>query len=103
MLNFPKKSNATLLRELVCYLAKSVQADLEVNVTNIEIERFNARKQGFNWTAFNEKIIEIYRYIDTTVYQEYQRSDSKRMEKLKRDFETSWTTNVTVKDAWEIR
>lgn len=101
LLNFPKESNATLLRELVCYLSKSVQAGLEVNVTGIEEQA--PRKREFNWTAFNEKTIEIYQYIDTMVYQEDQRDDLKRIEELKRDFETSWTTDVTVKDAWEIR
>ncbi|XP_032690190.1 uncharacterized protein LOC116853290 isoform X2 [Odontomachus brunneus] len=103
LLNFPKESNAKLLRELVCYLSKSVQAGLEVNVTSIDIEEATAhRKREFNWTAFNEKTIEIYQYIDTMVHQEVQPDDLKRIQELKRDFETSWTTNVTAKDTWEI-
>ncbi|XP_019697173.1 ATP-binding cassette sub-family A member 13 isoform X1 [Harpegnathos saltator] len=108
LLNFPKESNATLLRGLVCSLSKLVQAGLEVNVTDIAIEEGIARWKGdekgggFNWTAFNEKIIEIYQYIDVMVRREDQRYDSKRMEKLKRDFELAWTRDVTVKDAWEI-
>ncbi|XP_014474957.1 PREDICTED: ATP-binding cassette sub-family A member 13 isoform X2 [Dinoponera quadriceps] len=103
LLNFPRESNATLLKKLVCYLSKSVQDSLEVNVTNVDIKMVAAhREREFNWTAFNEKIIEIYQYIDTAVNQEDQRYNSKRMEKLKRDFENSWTTDVTVRDAWEI-
>lgn len=104
LLNFPEKSNPKLLRELVCYLSKLVQEGLEVNVTKIDIEAIaTPRQRGFNWTVFNEKIIEIYQYIDAMVHQEDERTDWKRMEKLKRNFETSWTKDVTVKDAWEIR
>lgn len=102
-MNFPKESNGTALKELVCYLSKSVQTDLELNVTNIEIEEAAYRKREFNWTAFNEKTIEIYRYVDTLVHQEDQRYDFKMLEKLKRSFKTSWTMNLTAKDAWEIR
>ncbi|XP_072756384.1 uncharacterized protein Ldd isoform X2 [Anoplolepis gracilipes] len=104
LLNFPKGSNSTILKELVCYLSKSVQTDLELNVTNIEIEEATYKKKEFNWTAFNEKTIEIYQYIDTLVQQdqESQRYDSKKLEKLKQNFKTSWTTDLTAKDAWEI-
>lgn len=87
----------------MCYLAKSVQTDLELNVTNIEIEEATYKRKEFNWTAFNEKTIEIYQYIDTLVQQKGQRYDLKKLEKLKQDFKTSWTTEITVKNAWEIR
>lgn len=103
LLNFPKKSNGTVLKELVCSLSKSVQTDLELNVTNIEIEEAAYRKRQFNWTAFNEKAIEIYRYVDSLVHQKDQEYNFKRLENLKRNFKNSWTTDITAKDAWEIR
>ncbi|XP_018348552.1 PREDICTED: uncharacterized protein LOC108752306 [Trachymyrmex septentrionalis] len=102
LLNFPKESNSTILKELTCYLSKIVQRNLELNVTNIENEEATYRRKEFNWTAFNEKIIEIYQYIDTLVHQEDQHYNLKKLDKLKQDFKTSWTTNITAKDAWEI-
>ncbi|KAL6258986.1 hypothetical protein P5V15_008908 [Pogonomyrmex californicus] len=102
LLNFPKESNSTVLKELVCYLSKSVQRNLELNVTNIEIEEATYRRREFNWTAFNEKTIEIYQYVDTLVHQEDQNYDSKKLEKLKQNFQISWTTEGTAKDTWEI-
>jgi hypothetical protein len=103
LLNFPAESNSTALKELVCYLSKSVQTDLELNVTNIEIEETTYRQREFNWTAFNEKTIEIYQYIDSLVNQKDQHYDFAKLQKLRRDFKISWTTNITVKHMWEIR
>ncbi|XP_024889665.1 ATP-binding cassette sub-family A member 13 isoform X1 [Temnothorax curvispinosus] len=102
LLNFPKESNSTILKELTCYLSKIVQRNLELNVTNIEIEEATYRLREFNWTAFNEKTIEIYQYVDTLVQQEDQHYDLKKLEELRENFKISWTTNVTTKDAWEI-
>lgn len=101
LLNFPKESNSTALKELVCYLSKTVQRNLEVNMTKMDETTYKER--NFNWTAFNEKTIEIYQYIDTLVHQETQYYDSKKLEKLNENFKTSWTTNITMKAAWEIR
>lgn len=103
LLNFPKESNSTILRELVCDLSKLVQMNLELNVTNVEYEETTYRQKEFNWTGFNEKTIEIYQYIDTLIQQEAQHYDLKKLEKLKQNFITSWMTDITVKDAWEIR
>lgn len=103
LLNFPKESNSTILKELTCYLSKTVQRNLELNVTNIEIEEATYRRREFNWTAFNEKTIEIYQYVDTLVHQEDQHYDLKKLEKLRENFRISWTTNVTTKNTWEIR
>lgn len=103
LLNFPKESNGTALKELVCYLSKSVQADLELNVTNIENEETAYSQREFNWTAFNEKTIEIYQYIDSLVSQDDQDYDLAKLQNLRRDFKTSWTTNITAKAVWEIR
>lgn len=72
-------------------------------MTNIENEEATYRRKEFNWTAFNEKIIEIYQYIDTLVHQEDQHYNLKKLDKLKQDFKTSWTTDIMTKDAWEIR
>ncbi|XP_020291877.1 uncharacterized protein LOC109858741 isoform X2 [Pseudomyrmex gracilis] len=102
LLNFPKESNGTVLKELVCYLAKSVQTNLELNVTNIEIEEAIYRQRRFNWTSFNEKTIEIYEYIDSLVHQKDQQYDLKKLEKLKQNFKISWTIDLTIKDIWEI-
>ncbi|KAL0111880.1 hypothetical protein PUN28_013230 [Cardiocondyla obscurior] len=102
LLNFPKESNSTILKELTCYLSKTVQRNLELNVTNIEIEEATYRQRVFNWTAFNEKTIEIYRYVDTLVHGEDQQIDLKKLQKLKENFKISWTTNIAAKDAWEI-
>ncbi|XP_011868082.1 PREDICTED: uncharacterized protein LOC105562133 isoform X2 [Vollenhovia emeryi] len=102
LLNFPKESNGTILKELTCYLSKTVQRNLELNVTNIEIEEATYRRKDFNWTAFNERTIEIYQYVDTLVHQEDQHYDLKKLEKLKENFKVSWTTNITAKDTWEI-
>lgn len=103
LLNFPKESNSTVLKDLTCYLSKIVQRNLELNVTNIETEEVAYRQREFNWTDFNEKVIEIYEYIDTLVHQEDQHYDLKKLEKLRQKFKTSWTTDITARDAWEIR
>ncbi|XP_011684588.1 PREDICTED: uncharacterized protein LOC105447955 isoform X2 [Wasmannia auropunctata] len=102
LLNFPKESNSTILKEATCYLSKIVQRNLEINVTSIEIEEAIYRRKEFNWTSFNEKVIEIYQYVDTLVHQEDLHYDLKKIEKLKQNFKFSWMTNVTAKDTWEI-
>ncbi|XP_067204074.1 uncharacterized protein ldd isoform X2 [Linepithema humile] len=103
LLNFPKESNSTILKELMCYLSKSMQTNLELNITSIKIEEdFDASRREFNWTAFNKKTIEIYRYVDTLVHQEDQYFDLKKLEILKQKFKTSWTKDIQIKDTWEI-
>lgn len=72
-------------------------------MTNIEMEETVYKKREFNWTNFNERIIGIYHYIDTLIHQNDQYYDLKRLEKLKENFKISWTTNLTSKEAWEIR
>lgn len=104
LLNFPKDSNRTVLKALVCRISESVQADLELNMTKIKSrEEIHYRnRDSFNWTDFNAKIIEIYRYIDTLVHQEDAGYDLARLEKLKEDFQTSWTIDIGVKDVFEM-
>lgn len=105
LLNFPKDSNRTVLKALVCRISESVQTDLELNMTKIKNrEEIHYRnRDSFNWTDFNVKIIEIYRYIDTLVHQEDTGYDLARLEKLKEDFQTSWTIDIGVKDVFEMR
>lgn len=105
LLNFPKDSNRTVLKALVCRISESVQTDLELNMTKIKSrEEIRYRnRDSFNWTDFNVKIIEIYRYIDTLVHQEDAGYDLARLEKLKEDFQTSWTIDIGVKDVFEMR
>jgi hypothetical protein len=102
-LNYPKESNSTILKELVCYLSKSIQTNLELNIISIENEEDAYQRKEFNWTAFNEKTIEIYRYVDTLVHQEDQYFDLKKLEILKQNFKTSWMIDMEMKDVWEIR
>lgn len=105
LLNFPKDSNRTVLKGLVCRISESVQTDLELNVTKIKSrEEIRYRdRESFNWTDFNARIVEIYRYIDTLVHQEDADYDLARLEKLKEDFQTSWTIDIGVKDVFEMR
>nr|XP_012136751.1 PREDICTED: uncharacterized protein LOC100878441 isoform X3 [Megachile rotundata] len=104
LLNFPKGSNETVLKSLVCRLSKSVQTDLELNITEIEL-REDARywkKGSFNFTDFNAKTIEIYRYIDTLIHQKDTDYDFTNLEKLKEDFRTSWSIDLSIKDVFEL-
>ncbi|CAK9819447.1 ATP-binding cassette sub-family A member 13 [Anthophora plagiata] len=103
-LNFPKGSNETALKGLVCHLSKFVQKDLELNMTEIKLkEDARYRNSGsFNWTGFNAKVIDIYQYIDTLVYQEDTDYDFAEYEKLKDTFRTSWTTDISAKDVFEM-
>ncbi|XP_066598930.1 uncharacterized protein ldd isoform X2 [Prorops nasuta] len=105
LLNFPKGSNEQLLKNLTCRIARSVQAALELNVTDIEFEESTyRRKKSFNWTDFNEKIMQIYYYIDSIVHSEKPNGgyDMARLEVLRKDFAKSWTKDLNMKDAWEI-
>ncbi|KAG7198455.1 hypothetical protein KM043_005838 [Ampulex compressa] len=103
LLNFPKGSNETLLKELVCRLSKSVQGNLELNVTSLEQEEAMYRtKRSFNWTAFNEKTIAIYEYVDTLVHQEDRSYSSEKLARLKEDFKAAWFDNITAEDSWSI-
>ncbi|XP_076548743.1 lipid droplet defective isoform X1 [Osmia lignaria lignaria] len=104
LLNFPKGSNETVLKSLVCRLSKSVQTDLELNMTEIDL-REDARywkKGSFNFTDFNAKTIEIYRYIDTLIHQKDSDYDKANLEKLKEDFRRSWSVDLSVKDVFEL-
>lgn len=101
LLNFPKGSNETELKLLVCRLAKSLQTDLEFNVHAPDVQkRLIART--FNWTDFSTKTIEIYRYIDAVIHEKDPDYVLDNLEKLKRDFRISWSSDLSVKDAFEI-
>ncbi|XP_033187616.2 lipid droplet defective isoform X1 [Bombus vancouverensis nearcticus] len=111
LLNFPKDSNETVLKALICHISKSVQMDLEIDMSNIEqmdevrygnTIHFNSMKEPFNWTDFNTQTIEIYRYIDTLVHQEDPDYDMTRLEKARKAFETSWSIDIGAKDVFEM-
>ncbi|XP_043289977.1 uncharacterized protein ldd isoform X2 [Venturia canescens] len=109
LLNFPERSNATLLKDLICRLAKSVQTDLQFNVTEFEANETGAgihhamRDRGaFNWTSFNKKTLEIYEYIETLLPQIDEHYDEERLVELKKKFVRSWTKDLSIRDAWEI-
>ncbi|XP_053973403.1 uncharacterized protein LOC128873691 isoform X1 [Hylaeus volcanicus] len=97
---FPNGSNVTALKELICRLSWSVQTKLELNMTTIK----DRIKEDFNWTDFNGKTIEIYRYIDLLIHRNGSDSNGHltNLYKLKRDFTRSWTNHLTAKDAFEI-
>lgn len=105
LINFPKGSNETVLKALVCRISKFVQTDLEMNISDIEqTEEIRYRNRApFNWTGFNAKTIEIYRYVDTLVHQENPDYDASRLERLKEEFQTSWSLDVGAKDVFEMR
>ncbi|XP_017788277.1 PREDICTED: uncharacterized protein LOC108570860 [Habropoda laboriosa] len=104
LLNFPKGSNKTVLKALVCRLSRFVQTELELNMTEIGLrEEAHYRNRGsFNWTGFNVKTIEIYRYIDTLVYQKDSDYDLAEFERLKDAFRQSWSTDLGAKDVFEM-
>lgn len=77
---------------------------INITVVDFNDERFPKGKMNtFNWTIFNENIIQIYGYIDDILFQEDDQYDLLRLEYLKSNFKTAWTTNLTSRDAWEIR
>ena len=101
LLNFPKGSNETALKALVCRLSTSVQGELELNMKTVMVRQL-LRARSFNWTDLNDRMIEIYRYIDTLVHQEVPDHDLVNLEKLKMQFKVSWTSEISAKDAFEI-
>ncbi|OAD61200.1 ATP-binding cassette sub-family A member 13 [Eufriesea mexicana] len=95
LINFPKGSNETLLKSLVCHVITIMDSEIRTEISRNE-------STDFNWTEFNVKVIEIYRYIDSLIYQEDSNYDFARLEKLKEDFRTSWSIDVSVKDVLEL-
>ncbi|XP_053595540.1 uncharacterized protein LOC103571174 isoform X2 [Microplitis demolitor] len=103
LLNYPPGSNVTLLKGLVCRLARAVQTELEINLTSSELQEMTFKdRNSFNWTAFNEKLVEIYAYVDTLVQFDGDSYLLKRFDELKRNFESTWTKDLTAENAWEI-
>lgn len=101
LINFPPGSNVTFLTNLICRPIKTVESTLGVNLSNIEgRETMNS---DFNWTGFNEKVIEIYHYVDSIVHQEDPDNNVGNLNKLLEKFIQSWTKDITVTDAWEVR
>ncbi|KZC04437.1 ATP-binding cassette sub-family A member 13 [Dufourea novaeangliae] len=101
LLSFPKGSNETALKALVCRLSSAVQTDLELNMEAIK-DRLPPSEADFNWTDFNARTIEIYRYIDTLIHQKDPDDHLAKLDKLKRDFVVSWTADLSVRDGFEI-
>ena len=102
LINFPAGSNATLLKNLICRQMKIVESTLSLNLSNIEGDKtMNIKRNDFNWTGFNDKVMEIYHYVDSLVHQEDP--DNNHLNKLMEKFTQSWTEDITVTDAWEVR
>ncbi|KAF7403454.1 hypothetical protein HZH68_006248 [Vespula germanica] len=105
LIAFPKGSDEKLLKELICRVSRSVENGLMVNITSVDFNDEDLPKgkyNSFNWTMFNEKIIQIYGYIDDLLFQKNEQYDVLKLEYLKSNFKTAWTTNLTSRDAWEI-
>ncbi|KAK0086066.1 hypothetical protein PV325_003922 [Microctonus aethiopoides] len=103
LINYPTRSNKTLLKGLVCRLARSVQTELEINLTSSEFQEmiFKDRK-SFNWTAFNGKLLKIYAYIDTLIQFEHDNYYLIRLNELKMKFTRAWSTDLSTNHAWEM-
>lgn len=103
-MNYPAGSNATLLKDLVCRLARSVQVNLDFNRTEFEAQELMVTtRKPFNWTAFNAKTLEIYEYIETLLPQVDENYNAERLKALSEKFVRSWTKDLSIRDAWEIR
>lgn len=81
----------------------SVQAHLQLNVTDLLENDVDYVNQRFNWTSFNVKIVDIYGYIDSLVRAEDQRINPNTLAKLQEDFVQSWTEDLNAREALEIR
>ena len=104
LINFPQHSNATLLKILICRQMTIVESSLNFNLSSAEsggIMLF--QKSNFNWTAFNEKLVKIYYFVDSLVHQEDPQYILFDLDKMMLKFKQSWTEDLTIKDAWEVR
>ncbi|XP_063992095.1 ATP-binding cassette sub-family A member 13-like isoform X2 [Diachasmimorpha longicaudata] len=104
LINYPVRGNASLLKGLVCRLARAAEKELEINITAVELRQMTFRdRKSFNWTLFNGKIVEIYGYVDSLV-QFDDESDYyfRNLDKLKRNFVDAWTTDLTPEHGVEI-
>ncbi|XP_076284763.1 lipid droplet defective isoform X2 [Lasioglossum baleicum] len=99
LITFPRDTNSTLLKTLICRLASIVQNDLD---SDIEMIRVSTAGTRFNWTAFNEITIGIYRYIDVFIHEKTPSHQLMNLEKLKKHFRASWSTDLSVRDGFEI-
>ncbi|KAI4485555.1 hypothetical protein M0802_012731 [Mischocyttarus mexicanus] len=100
---FPTGSDKKLLKELICRVTRSVENALMINITNVELNNDqNGEKSKFSWTSFNDKVIKIYKYIDDILFQEDKNYNLLKLRYVKSNFKTSWTTNLSSKEAWEI-
>ncbi|XP_023289550.1 uncharacterized protein LOC105698871 [Orussus abietinus] len=103
LLNFPEGSDSRLLKRLVCRSANLALRKLELNTTQVKLEEEELKgAKDFNWTAFNEKIVVIYGYIDSLVQWKDPKFNSTALKMLKSDFVESWTQNVTLSESVEI-
>ncbi|XP_043481651.1 ATP-binding cassette sub-family A member 13 isoform X2 [Leptopilina heterotoma] len=100
-LNFPSGTNGTFLMNIICRPIRTVESALSLNLTDVESDAIlSFQNQNFNWTLFNEKIVEIYHYIDSLVHQEDQ-GNIKVLNDAAEKFKEAWTDRVTARDAWE--
>ncbi|XP_028982053.1 uncharacterized protein LOC107039836 isoform X2 [Diachasma alloeum] len=104
LINYPERGNASLLKGLVCRLARAVQKELEINITAVELRQMTFRdRKPFNWTLFNGKIVEIYGYVDSLVqFDDENDYYFRNLDKLKRDFTEAWTTRLTPEHGAEV-
>ncbi|XP_011308769.1 uncharacterized protein ldd isoform X2 [Fopius arisanus] len=100
LINYPERGNASLLKALVCRLSRAVQKQLDIHEIPVYLLR---DRKPFNWTLFNGKVVEIYGYVDSLVqFDDENDYYFKNLEKFKRDFTETWTTNLTPEDGAQV-
>nr|XP_033323682.1 uncharacterized protein LOC117218991 isoform X1 [Megalopta genalis]XP_033323683.1 uncharacterized protein LOC117218991 isoform X1 [Megalopta genalis]XP_033323684.1 uncharacterized protein LOC117218991 isoform X1 [Megalopta genalis] len=99
LINFPSDANDTLLKTLVCRMAGMVQTDLDLDVEAVQASTADKK---FNWTEFNEVTIAVYRYVDVLIHEKAPAHKLVNLERLKRNFRTSWSTDLSARDGFEI-
>ncbi|XP_015191826.1 PREDICTED: uncharacterized protein LOC107074670 isoform X2 [Polistes dominula] len=100
---FPIGSDEKLLKELICRVSKSVENALMINISNVKFYNDrDGKEEKFNWTLFNNQVIQIYKYIDDLLFQEDKNYNLLQLQYLKSNFKTAWTTNLSSREAWEI-
>ncbi|XP_076641439.1 lipid droplet defective [Halictus rubicundus] len=99
LITFPRNANSTLLKTLICRLASIVQNDLDLDVETIHASTASSK---FNWTEFNEITIGIYRYIDVLIHEKTPPHQLMNLEKMKKHFKISWSSDLSARDGFEI-
>ncbi|XP_024944655.1 uncharacterized protein LOC107271675 isoform X2 [Cephus cinctus] len=105
LLEYPESSNDVILKKTICRLSSLVEMNLDRSVTDLDksISTFSLKKYDFNWTAFNDKTIKIYKHIDSLLHEEDLKNyELEVIERSRQKFINAWTADLSIQDAWEI-